>query len=340
MSDLILESAPSNIALIKYMGKKNVEQTSSSKNIPTNTSLSYTLSHLKSWVQIEQSNSAQNSWEPLKLEGFDNINLSDFAKERFLSFFNFLCEEFEIQGHYSISSNNEFPSDCGIASSASSFAALTRAVHSLGVKVESKKSLEINSTPNIDSILSGYSKLGSGSSCRSFFKPWSSWDENGAKAFDNPNFENLNHIVVIADNTHKKISSSKAHQMVRSSLLFSDRVERAEKRFNSLTESFQKSNWKNCFEICWAEFWDMHALFETSTPSFGYITPSSLEILSFIKNFWEENLDGPIVTMDAGPNVHLLFRKDQIKQARAINKSLNTKFKTYINFEKNIGENI
>ena len=41
-------SAPSNIALIKYMGK-----TDYNGNKPTNSSLSYTLTHLNTHVEIE-----------------------------------------------------------------------------------------------------------------------------------------------------------------------------------------------------------------------------------------------------------------------------------------------
>ena len=53
-------SAPSNIALIKYMGK-----TSESGNWPTNASLSYTLEHLRSFVVLEPEGGEQDQWKPL-----------------------------------------------------------------------------------------------------------------------------------------------------------------------------------------------------------------------------------------------------------------------------------
>ena len=37
-----------------------------------------------------------------------------------------------------------------------------------------------------------------------------------------------------------------------------------------------------------------------------------------LENFWHKNKDGPIITMDAGPNIHLLFRQDQKKMCDEI----------------------
>src|SRR5690606_32124285 len=111
--------------------------------------------------------------------------------------------------------------------------------------------------------------------------------------------------------TEKQVSSSEAHIRVTSSLNFIGRTERAEKRLESLIQAFTRQDWVQAFEICWAEFWDMHSLFETSQPSFGYMTKESMEVLNILKDFWTREGDGPLVTMDAGPNIHLLWREDQ-----------------------------
>jgi diphosphomevalonate decarboxylase len=55
----------------------------------------------------------------------------------------------------------------------------------------------------------------------------------------------------------------------------------------------------------------MHDIFETASPSFGYNQPKTTMILNEVRNFWKAHGDGPIVTVDAGPNVHFLWRKDQ-----------------------------
>jgi diphosphomevalonate decarboxylase len=41
------------------------------------------------------------------------------------------------------------------------------------------------------------------------------------------------------------------------------------------------------------------------------MNPSAEALLGYLLEFWDKKSDGPLVTMDAGPNIHLLFRKNQ-----------------------------
>lgn len=291
-------SAPSNIALIKYMGKTN------ETNLPSNSSLSYTLEHLRTFVEIE-STQHNDSWEALP--GLEPITLNETGLKKFLAHFDRLKNLWEVPGHFLIRSANNFPADCGLASSASSFAALTKATYELARTV--RPQLQVS-----DAELSRLSRMGSGSSCRSFFSPWAVWSAEGAKPVE-INLE-LEHAVVIVAGGAKSVSSSQAHKRVPSSLLFSGRTQRAEQRLVKLEASLANKEWQECFEICWTEFWDMHALFETSQPAFGYMTPGSIEVLARMRGIWQTSGDGPLVTMDAGANVHLLLRKDQVSKAR------------------------
>lgn len=298
-----MAEAPSNIALIKYMGKEPVGGEASSGNRPTNASLSYTLDHLRTRVRIEPSHGAVSEWAALDDDDF-HVRLSEAGRTKFLKFFDFLCDHWQIKGVYKIVSGNNFPSDCGLASSASSFAALTRATYALA-KEQGGLSGALS-----DRDLSAISRLGSGSSCRSFFSPWAEWKNESASPVD-LNLR-LHHQVFIVEDARKEVSSSQAHQRVLTSLNFSGRKERAERRISKLTEALKSGDWPSAFETTWAEFWDMHALFETSRPSFGYMSMGSLRVLSGLKRLWRERGDGPLVTMDAGANVHALYREDQI----------------------------
>jgi diphosphomevalonate decarboxylase len=291
-------SAPSNIALIKYMGK-----TEASGNRPTNASLSYTLEHLRTFVTLESTESADR-WEPLP--GFAPLQLSATGLTKFLGHFQRLKTLWKLNGHYVIRSANNFPADCGLASSASSFAALTRATFEIARQVHGGMKADA-------AELSRLSRQGSGSSCRSFFSPWAVWRDEGAEALD-LNL-NLHHAVILVASGVKSVSSSEAHRRVATSELFTGRPARAEKRLKALTEDLGKGEWQSAFELCWNEFWDMHALFETSRPPFGYMTEESLAVLNHFRSVWEKSGDGPIVTMDAGPNVHLLLRDDQLSAA-------------------------
>lgn len=292
-------SAPSNIALIKYMGKSPL-----GGNRPANPSLSLTLNHLRSFVTIEAIDATTDVWEPLS--GFPELKLSEGGRKKFLSHFYQLKRHWNLGGHHRVRSANDFPPDCGLASSASSFAALTLATY------EMAKSLNPNlKCPPVE--LSSLSRQGSGSSCRSFFSPWAEWGDEGAEAWDLD--LQLAHAVVVVDDRKKSVSSSEAHQKISSSLLWQGRPERAKSRLEDLKKSLATSDWRSSYEICWAEFWDMHALFETSRPAFGYMSKGTLEVLDKCRQIWLHENDGPLVTMDAGANVHLLLREEQISQA-------------------------
>lgn len=305
---IIEASAPSNIALIKYMGKSI-----SSQNKPTNSSLSWTLEHLKTFVRLTEIESGQDEWKSYNRDNLPELILSEKSKQRFLQHFAFLKQKLDIPKNYLIESVNNFPSDCGLASSASSFAALTKAAVLLSQKpIDSKESAAL-------------SQKGSGSSCRSFFSPWSLWHSEGVRPLEFPQGK-LNHQVVVVEARKKTVSSSEAHQRVADSDLFLARPERAEKRLSALIEAFRNDEWQKAYEICWAEFWDMHVLFETSHPPFGYMERGSIEVLGFIRQLWAEEKDGPLVTMDAGANVHLLYRSNQKDIAEKVKKYLESKY--------------
>ncbi len=285
-------------------------------NKPTNVSISYTLDELRTYVRMQKIETlSEDVWAPFELSDLMPIRLSEKGTAKFLNFFQLLKKEFRLKGFYQIESANNFPSDCGLASSASSFAALTQCAHE--VYLDENKTSNIRPHPYTAKELSKFSQKGSGSSCRSFFSPWGLWHESGAEEIK-LNVSDLKHMVILCDESIKSVSSSDAHTKVLTSDLFKGRPERAAVRFQELASALRKTDdalntqWKIVFGICWNEFWDMHTLFHTSRPPFMYMNSGSQKALADILNFWEKSGDGPIVTMDAGSNIHLLFRNDQM----------------------------
>ncbi|MCB0356433.1 MAG: diphosphomevalonate decarboxylase [Bdellovibrionales bacterium] len=315
-------SAPANIALIKYMGKTN-----SDINLPTNGSLSLTLEKLRTYVVIQVlTDKTEDQWQCLDEMGLEKITLSEKGRLRFLKAWLFLKKFFAIEGSFVIRSANNFPADCGIASSASSFAALTLASYEVA-KDLGKKSLDVN-LQKLAELSRGFS----GSSCRSFIGPLCEWSD--AVQSVESTYENLFHYVVIVDAAKKQVSSSEAHLRVQTSQLFNGRAERAQWRLQAVKECLVDTSitsWKKLFQLCWEEFWDMHALFETSDPNFGYMRPESLFVQEQVRKLWSAFQDGPLLTMDAGANIHFVWRKDQKTMAHAFKAELeNKKFKVII----------
>lgn len=291
--------APSNIALIKYMGKKDTE-----KNIPSNPSLSYTLNNLLSSVMLESHPGKKDCWEPLETPGTLPIQLSTAAQERFLNHLNWLKLKFEYTGAFIVRSCNNFPHSSGLASSASSFAALTKCA-TLALTELTK------TTPPTIETQAQWSRHASGSSCRSFFSPWALWHEEEVHALNLP-YKDLHHEVIIISHEEKKTLSSEAHRRIQTSPDFSDRPLRAQKNLKELQIALEAKDWPQAYQVTWREFQDMHALFATAQPPFNYINARSQAVLNNAQEFWEKEGDGPLVTMDAGPNIHLLYRSDQL----------------------------
>lgn len=295
--------APANIALIKYMGKKDA-----TLNLPDNPSLSWTLNNLLTTVTIEEQSGQHDTWEPLQTSETAPLSLSLAAQQRFLTHLQRIKSYFDYQGAFLVRSANNFPQGSGLASSASSFAALTRcAVTAI---------CELKQIP-IPSIVSQaqLSRLGSGSSCRSFFSPWALWDNDDVNAIELP-YQNLIHQVVIISDKEKKISSSEAHQRIKTSPYYANRSQKASEHLRLLLQALANQDWATSRHICWQEFQDMHQLFKSCANPFSYMTTESNALLDVLQTSWQTHQDGPLVTMDAGPNIHLLYRANQIEMAQ------------------------
>ncbi|MCJ8277461.1 MAG: diphosphomevalonate decarboxylase [Bdellovibrionales bacterium] len=220
-----------NIALIKYMGKKD-----EGINLPTNSSISWTLKHLRTKVLIEPNKGASDMWLPIKTPY--PFQMSAEGKKKYITHFQRIKKHFGVDGHFTISSGNNFPADCGIASSASSFAALTEAACLAFTEMTGK---------NIDTVdKARLSSQGSGSSCRSFYDGWVMWEDDKIKSVETK-IDNINHMVVIVGDGRKKVSSSQAHKKVKTSSLFPGRIERAEAK--SLYQPLKKGLGKSFFKF-------------------------------------------------------------------------------------------
>ena len=375
--------SPSNIALIKYMGKvdhpcnqsskQNKANSSESiqttqlqkppettfsqylhipidlgshlsktdeenlwfKNLAVNASLSYTLKHFVTTVQIE-SGDGKDKWQSFKEDPFKNkklyhsskpihlnSSLSQMDQKKFLEFFIFLKRFFLIPGYYTVSSQNNFPKSIGSASSASSFSALTLAVYKLAREKSSLKPEKFKSIKAQE--LAHLSRVGSGSACRSLFAPWCLWEGYKIHSFE-CSWNRLLHQFVIVDSKNKKIDSTQAHQRVKTSPQFAQRADRANKRLHALKASLNLEDWKKCFQLCYEEFLDIHSLFESSKPSFSYKTEDTQKILKEVVHFWKQRQDGPLITMDAGSNVHLFYRNNQQEHKKEIFQKLSSHF--------------
>jgi diphosphomevalonate decarboxylase len=327
--------SPSNIALIKYMGK-----TDPILNLPENPSLSMTLDSLSTYLNVDLDESAQSG--DLKVRtGFD---LEELPRE--------VCEQLqvpELKGagiekmtkHWArasqaatpilkeagfeprlsgpacaaIQTANTFPMGSGIASSASSFSALTLAALIANLRPEKFEQFKAFWNSNSASAVrlkrhcAQVSRQGSGSSCRSFEGPWVEWSVDAANAVSTQMPE-MAHFVVVLSRSEKLVSSSQAHLKVKTSSQWSGRASRVNQRFAQMKNAMQTGDVALVARLAWNEMWEMHNLFHTAAEPFSYWLPGTLNALhSFAEDMNSES--PPIVTLDAGPNVHVLVPKSE-----------------------------
>lgn len=205
MNTIISWEAPSNIAIVKYWGKRE-------QQLPINPSLSFTLSYCKT-KQASNGNSAMDKiiWI---LNFYDGQKKPRF-EYKLKTFFNqveLLYPEFK-SVYLNIDSINSFPHSAGIASSASAMAALALGIMSIENKI---KGLVMPQDEFLNKA-SYLARLGSGSACRSVYPIAAAWGES----LNLPGSSD-EYAIPMADSIHEDFKSIQDYIFI---------VSRAEKKF-------------------------------------------------------------------------------------------------------------
>ena len=310
----VCRECPSNIALVKYWGKKD-------EQIPINPSLSFTLQN--SVINI----CAKYDYNPSKSFSLKSFMLNGSPEPAFFSriegYLKRVTEYFPFLKHteIDIDSRSNFPHSAGIASSAAAFSALALCLCSMEAT--------LTGTPDDDENFyrraSFMARLGSGSACRSVYGGMVLWgqfnniplssDIHATRLDDariNPLFMTLRDAILIVDDTKKAISSSQGHALMHAHPYQSDRVRQANDNLGKLLIALAGGNTKLFTEVVENEALSLHSLMMSSNPGYVLMKPNTLTILDKIRAFRELKGVDICFTMDAGPNVHLLyFEKDK-----------------------------
>ncbi len=310
MSKLQVES-PSNIALIKYWGKFG-------NQLPCNPSISFTLKNAKTTTVFETAPKNKNELVDLEFAFEGNANIK--FEEKIVTFLTNNQNDFKniLNSKIRISSSNSFPHSSGIASSASSMSAL---VLGLLVLDQNEQGREVNlSDENFLKNVSKLSRIASGSASRSLFRKLAMWGEfnsdssnEWANAMENAvdaRFHEFCDSIVIVSKKEKSVSSRAGHELMNHHPYREMRFLEAKKRLSKLLLAMKNYDLEKFIEIVEIEALDLHSLMMTSTPSFILMEPKTLEIINSIRKFRTETKIPVCFTLDAGPNVHVLYPKE------------------------------
>lgn len=308
-------SSPSNIALVKYWGKKEHQ-------IPENPSISFTLNHCKTTTTL--SYSKKETSDSFSFDVFLDGEQKDSFKSKIETFFNRIEPylPFLKDYHFKIETSNTFPHSSGIASSASGMSALALCLVGIELKLLGV-TLSTGERSYFNQKASFLARLGSGSACRSIEGDLIVWGthkaiEGSSDLFGvkypyeiHQNFKNYQDTILLVDKGEKQVSSTVGHDLMHSHPFATRRFEQAHENMSRLINIFKNGDVDAFVKIVESEALTLHAMMMTSMPYFILMKPNTLEIINKIWAYRNEANSKVCFTLDAGANVHVLYPENE-----------------------------
>jgi diphosphomevalonate decarboxylase len=279
--------AHSNIALIKYWGKRDA-----ALNLPAVGSISVTLDALTTDTTVAFSGDE----DELRLDG---TRVDATRASRML---DLVRERAGIRSAATVTSTNNFPTGAGLASSASGFAALA---------VAACAAAGVDATPKELSILA---RRGSGSAARSIFGGFvelhAGTAPDGSDAFAEPILDAadwpLSVVVAITSREAKRVSSTAGMgRSAASSPFYPAWTDTAEQDLADMRAAIAARDFASVGELAEYSCLKLHALMLTSRPALIYWNAATVAAIHTVTELRAGGI--PVYfTIDAGPQVKAL----------------------------------
>ena len=298
--------SPSNIALIKYWGKYG-------QQLPRNPSLSFTLSACFTETSIQVIPESK-----FDLEVFYDGSPKPAFKEKILSFFSRIESDFPWlkNSAFILNSKNTFPHGAGIASSASAMSALALCIMVIDQQINGTVDPEFFSWSKASAI----ARLGSGSACRSVFPVAAVWGETPSipgssneyalpwASNIHPIYSSFQDTILVVSDNEKSVSSTQGHALMDDHPYADNRFKTAHQNLEKLIQIMKDDEHLDVFiSIVESEALQLHALMMSGHYPFILFHPNTIAIINEVWRFRKENQIPVCFTLDAGPNVHLLY---------------------------------
>ncbi len=296
--------SPANIAFIKYWG-----QTKHNLFIPRNDNISMTLSGCITTTTVERSPDITKDTIEVRTKNgtYELLSQNSTKGKKAYEQIERIRKMAGSTDHVAVKSENSFPSDAGIASSASGFSALTGALLiSFGKKdmFDNKKefSKEVRlcgSASAARSVYGGFVELHGGNS----------HDEAFAEQLANEHYWNLVDIIATVDDDKKKTSSSAGHAAADSSPYYQSPVQVIQPRIDRTIQAIQDKNIKLLGPCIEEDTISMHMVMMTSVPPAYYWQPGTLAVMQDVMHLRNDEHIEVYFSIDAGANVHVICEK-------------------------------
>ncbi|KAI5205220.1 hypothetical protein AUEXF2481DRAFT_70677 [Aureobasidium subglaciale EXF-2481] len=317
--------APVNIAVIKYWGKRDAKL-----NLPTNSSLSVTLSQDDLRTHTTASCSSQYPKDSLTLNGSDQ-DISGARTQACLAELRTLRRQLEESDSslpklselsLKIVSRNNFPTAAGLASSAAGFAAFVRAIANL---------YELKSTPT---ELSRIARQGSGSACRSLFGGYVAWqmgeekdgsDSVAVEVAPAEHWSDMRAVILVASAEKKDVSSTSGmQQTVATSTLFAERIANTvPRRMQEMEKAVADKDFAAFASLTMKDSNSFHATCLDTEPPIFYMNDTSRAAIRMVDMINSEAGNTiAAYTFDAGPNAVVYYQAHDEAKVAGVFKSV------------------
>lgn len=306
--------APSNIAFIKYWGKKDEVL-----RLPENGSISMNLSNLLTTTTVEFSSNYKK--DEITINGVQEEN----EGSRAIKHLDRIRKLANINQKAKVVTTNNFPTGTGLSSSASGFAALT---------VAGAKAAGLNLTEKELSILA---RQGSGSACRSIpdgFVEWLDADTSEASfavSLYKEDYWEIADVVAVVSKNKKEVSTTEGQKLVGTSPFFKVRLANIKNKIELIKKHLKDKNFTAFGELLEAEALELHAIMLTSKPSLIYLLPGSLKIMHLVKKWRQDGLE-VYFTVNTGQDIHLIVQKKDVQALVEKLATIEEVSKTIINY--------
>ena len=283
--------APSNIAFVKYWGRKDEEL-----RLPENGSISMNLSTLLTTTTVEFGH-------------FDNDEVifngitERLENNRAVKHIDRIRKLANLNKKVKIVTQNNFPTGTGLSSSASGFAALTiAAAFAAGLKLSERE-------------LSILARQGSGSACRSIpngFAEWLDGDSNEtsyAVSVFPPEYFGIADVVTVVSADKKFLATSEGQKSARTSPFFETRLTLIRNKIDRVKKAIEDKNFSEFGDLIEKEALEFHSILFTSNPPLFYWTPETVKVMKFVQNLRREGLEC-YFTINTGQDIHVICKKE------------------------------
>lgn len=286
--------AHTNIALIKYWGKRNEQLI-----LPTNNSLSVTLDGFYTETTVHFKEGLESDVFTLNEE-----TISGVAYDRVTTYLDLFRKYAKKENLFAeVHSTNQVPTAAGFASSASGFAALAAAT---------AKALDLQLS---EQELSRFTRQGSGSACRSVYGGFVEW-EKGDKEDGSDSYAiqiapqdhwDIRIAAVVLTAKEKDISSRVGmKQTVDTSVFYDGWLASIPQDLTEIKVGIQARDFEKVGAIAEANCLKMHATTLGATPPFTYWQDTTMTVMQTVQQLRKEQIPA-YFTIDAGPNVKVLY---------------------------------